>query len=54
MCDPHPVRATVPAKSVDQLLEFLQPGGRIENFCAGVCDGTIPYEQPAGGACALP
>jgi hypothetical protein len=53
VCDPHPVRATVPA-SVDQLLNFLQPGGLIENFCDGVCDGTIPYEQPPGGPCVLP
>lgn len=54
VCDPHPVRVTIPA-SVDQLLAFLQPGGRIRNFCDGVCDGTIPYEQPGGGPpCMLP
>jgi hypothetical protein len=53
-CDPHPVRATIPA-SLDQLLGFFQPGGRIENHCDGVCDGTIPYEQPGGGPpCRLP
>jgi hypothetical protein len=47
------VRATIPA-SVDQLLTFLQPGGRVVSFCDGVCDGTIPYEQPPGGPCQLP
>jgi hypothetical protein len=54
VCDPHADRVTIPA-SIDQLLAFLQPGGRITNFCSGVCDGDIPYEQPGGGPpCALP
>lgn len=53
VCDPHSARVTIPA-SIDQLLTFLQPGGQIENFCTGVCDGTIPDEQPPGGPCALP
>ena len=53
-CDPHSDRVQIPA-SIDQLLAFLQPGGQITNFCDGVCDGTIPYEQPGGGPpCALP
>jgi len=56
-CDPHPRRGFIPA-SVEQLLQFLQPGGTIENFCNGICDadGTLrpdglllelPFGQPA-------
>jgi hypothetical protein len=49
-CDPHPLRGTIPA-SLDQLLGFFAPGGRIENFCAdGVCDASQPYEIPNGRA----
>jgi hypothetical protein len=41
-CDPHGEQAFIPA-AVRQLLTFLQPGGRIENFCNGLCDadGTL-------------
>ena len=53
VCDPHSARVTIPA-SIDQLLSFLQPGGLIENFCDGVCDGLVPDEQPVGGPCQLP
>jgi hypothetical protein len=53
VCDPHAARVTIPA-SIDQLLNFLQPGGQIENFCENVCDGAIPNEQPDGGPCMLP
>lgn len=47
-CDPHGgPRISIPA-SLDQLATFLQPGGQVENFCEGLCDGTIPYERPGG------
>ena len=47
-CDPHGgPRISIPA-SLDQLAAFLQPGGQVENFCDGLCDGTIPYERPDG------
>ncbi len=47
-CDPHGRRGFIPA-SVDQLLGFFSPGGRIENFCAdGVCDASEPNEIPFG------
>jgi hypothetical protein len=49
VCDPHGVRLTIPA-SMDQLATFLQPGGQIENFCTGVCDGVGNSEKPTGGA----
>ena len=46
-CDPHgTARLSVPA-SVDQLGTFLQPGGQIFNFCDGICDAAIAYEQPS-------
>ena len=52
-CDPHSERLATPA-SIDQLTAFLQPGGQIENFCDGLCDGRDgggdydPYEIPFG------
>jgi hypothetical protein len=49
-CDPHPLRGLIPA-SIDQLLGFFTPDGRIENFCAdGVCDASEPNEIPSGAA----
>ena len=36
-CDPHGRAPLIPA-SVRQLVQFLQPGGTIENFCNGLCD----------------
>ena len=49
-CDPHGLRGLIPA-SVDQLLGFLTPDGKIENFCAdGVCDASEPNEIPFGAA----
>ena len=48
-CDPHAARLTIPA-SLDQLAAFLRPGGRVENFCDGLCDASIPYERPGGAA----
>ena len=46
-CDPHALRLTIPASS-QQLVEFLQPGGRVRNFCDGVCDASIDAERPGG------
>lgn len=48
-CDPHGRRGFIPA-SVEQLLTFLTPGGRIENFCSddGVCNASSPEERPSG------
>jgi hypothetical protein len=47
-CDPHGRRGLIPA-SIDQLVTFLTPDGRIENFCAdGVCDASEPNEIPFG------
>jgi hypothetical protein len=46
-CDPHGLRGFIPA-SIQQLLTFLQPGGRIENFCNGACDAGEPFELPGG------
>jgi hypothetical protein len=50
VCDPHPVRSLIPAGMM-QILEFLRPGGRIENFCDGLCDAATAFEQPLGGVC---
>jgi len=46
-CDPHAPRLSIPA-SLDQLANFLQPGGQVENFCEGLCDATINDERPGG------
>jgi len=46
-CDPHPIRGFIPA-SIEQLQAFLQPGGRITNFCDGLCDAGEPSEIPYG------
>jgi pimeloyl-ACP methyl ester carboxylesterase len=49
-CDPHGLRALIPA-SLDQLVTFFTPEGRIENFCAdGVCDASEPNERPFGAS----
>jgi hypothetical protein len=47
-CDPHGARPGIPA-GVQQLLSFLRPGGKVENFCNGICDFEGPLEI-AGGA----
>ena len=55
-CDPHPRRFFIPA-SIQQFLTFMQPGGKIENFCDGLCDADatldasgefleLPFGQP--------
>ena len=49
VCDPHSARVSIPA-SMDQLVTFLQPGGQVENFCIGVCDGAVNLEKPTGSA----
>jgi hypothetical protein len=46
-CDPHGRQAFIPA-AIKQMLEFLQPGGHIENFCNGLCDAGDPSEIPYG------
>jgi len=47
-CDPHgTVRLSIPA-SQDQLAEFLQPGGKIFNFCDAACDAASAHERPGG------
>jgi hypothetical protein len=48
-CDPHGRRGFIPA-SIEQLMAFLQPGGRIENFCTddGLCNASEPFEIPYG------
>ncbi|MCH7708383.1 MAG: hypothetical protein IH884_07820 [Myxococcales bacterium] len=53
LCDPHGRRFTIPA-SLAQLFEFLQPGGRIKNFCTddGVCNASENFERPDGVAAA--
>jgi len=52
VCDPHGVRFAIPA-SIEQLLEFLRPGGTVRNFCTddGVCNASESFEQPADGVC---
>lgn len=47
--DPHGARPFIPA-TIQTLLQFLQPGGQIENFCDddGLCDASQPWECDAG------
>ncbi len=45
VCDPHNGPRHTPAKKL-QLVNFLRPGGKVENFCTGVCDAVDPIEQP--------
>ncbi|MEE9606881.1 MAG: hypothetical protein V3U03_04020 [Myxococcota bacterium] len=49
VCDPHGERPTIPA-SLQQLLAFLQPDGKLENACLddGVCNASEPFERPGG------
>jgi hypothetical protein len=48
-CDPHGRQAFTPA-AIDQLFEFLRPGGQVLNFCNSLCDAGEPNELPFGGA----
>jgi len=56
-CDPHGARWSVPA-GIQQMLEFLRPGGQIRNTCRddGQCNASEPYEISGGEAqpCQLP
>jgi hypothetical protein len=53
VCDPHGGRPSIRA-GVQQMLDFLQPGGLVANTCSGVCDAAITFEQPANGVCVPP
>ena len=46
VCDPHGGRRLSIPASIDQLAEFLRPGGKIFNFCDGFCDGVGPQNAP--------
>jgi hypothetical protein len=45
-CDPHGDRPGIEA-GVLQLVEYMQPGGQILNFCTGVCDAGNALESPS-------
>lgn len=45
VCDPHGFRPTIPV-SIEMLVDFLRPGGQIENRCDGLCDAEDPGEKP--------
>jgi pimeloyl-ACP methyl ester carboxylesterase len=47
VCDPHGARPTIPA-SIEQLANFLQPGGQVVNFCNGICDAGDATETGLG------
>ncbi len=50
VCDPHGFRPSIPA-SIEQLIDFLQPGGQITNTCEGagkLCDAGSPVELSLG------
>jgi hypothetical protein len=49
-CDPHGRRGFIP-DSIEQLKNFFQPGGKIENFCNGICDAGDASEIPYGEPC---
>ena len=53
VCDPHTARPTIRA-GVQQMLNFLQPGGLAANTCSGICDAGTVFEQPAAGVCIPP
>ncbi len=46
-CDPHRRQAIIPAAR-EQIAAFLQTGGKVENFCNGICDADGPHELPNG------
>jgi hypothetical protein len=50
VCDPHGGPRVTPA-AVRQLIDFLQPGGQVANFCNGICDAAEALEVPDGGTC---
>ncbi len=49
VCDPHAQRIRIPA-ALEQLLDFLRPGGRVGNPCRddGVCNASEAFERPGG------
>jgi hypothetical protein len=47
VCDPHGARPGIPA-GILQLVNFLQPGGQVENFCNGLCDAGDATETAGG------
>ncbi len=49
VCDPHPLRPTIP-DAVEQLRRFMRPGGQLENTCDGLCDAGDPSEISFGAA----
>lgn len=51
VCDPHSARPSIPA-GVEQSLNFLQPSGRVVNFCNGPCDAGDATEI-AGSVCTF-
>ncbi len=53
VCDPHGGRPQIRA-GVQQMLDFLQPGGVIHTTCTGACDAGTTFEQPAAGVCVPP
>jgi hypothetical protein len=53
VCDPHGGRPRIGA-GVQQMLDFLQPGGVIANTCSGPCDAGSAFEQPSNGVCVPP
>jgi hypothetical protein len=50
VCDPHNMPRNTPA-AIRQLINFLQPGGQVSNFCNGLCDAGEPLEIQNGGTC---
>lgn len=52
VCDPHSGPPSTPA-AIRQVVNFLQPGGQVENFCNGPCDAAEALETPGGGTCDL-
>jgi hypothetical protein len=50
VCDPHNFPRNIPA-AIRSLINFLQPGGQVQNFCNGLCDAAETLEIPNGGTC---
>ena len=46
VCDPHNGPRSTPAAR-QQILNFLQPGGVVTNFCTGACDAVDVVESPS-------